>query len=64
MTTTTTIRDLVAPLYDTAVQTARLLGRLGARLDALALDLARDAGAVARDAQGLAGAARDQATSI
>jgi ubiquinone biosynthesis protein len=64
MSTSTTIRELVAPLRDTAVQTGLLLARLGKRLDALALDLARDAGAVTRDAKGLAGAAREQATAI
>ena len=58
------IRELVAPLRDTAVETARLVGRLGVRLDALALDLTRDVGAVTRDARGLAGAARDQAATI
>ncbi len=58
------IRALVAPLRDTAVETARLVGRLGVRLDALALDLAHDVGAVTRDARGLAGAARDQAATI
>lgn len=64
MKTTTSLQELVAPLRDTAVQTALLVRRLGARLDALALDLARDAGAVTRDAKGLAGAARDQATAL
>jgi predicted unusual protein kinase regulating ubiquinone biosynthesis (AarF/ABC1/UbiB family) len=58
------LQDLVAPLRDTAVQTARLVARLGARLDAMSLDLARDVGAVTRDAAGLVGAARDQAASI
>jgi ubiquinone biosynthesis protein len=57
MTASSTFRD-------TAVQTALLFKRLGARLDALALDLARDVGAVTRDARDLAGAARAEATAI
>ena len=61
---TTTIQGQVALLRDAAVQTALTLRRLGRRLDAFALDLARDVGAVTREAKGLAGAARDQATTI
>ncbi|HWO23609.1 MAG TPA: AarF/ABC1/UbiB kinase family protein [Kofleriaceae bacterium] len=64
MKTSIAIDELVAPLRDTAVQTALMLKRLGQRLDAFALDLARDVGAVTRDARDLAGAARDQATAI
>jgi ubiquinone biosynthesis protein len=64
MKTVATIHELVAPLRDTAVQTALMLKRLGQRLDAFALDLARNVGVVTRDAKGLAGAARDQATAI
>ena len=55
---------LAAPLRDTVVETARLVGRVGVRLDGLALDAARDAGAVSRDARALASAARDQATTV
>ncbi len=54
----------IQELRDTAVATALLVKRLGLRLDALALDLARDAGAVTREARGLAGAARDQAAAL
>ena len=53
--------QIFAPLRDAAVSSARLVQHLGARLDALSLDLARDLGAVTRDAQSLAGAARDHA---
>lgn len=60
----TELRELLAPLRETAIEAGHLVARLGARLDALSLDLARDAGAVTRDAAGLAGAARDQATTI
>jgi len=59
-----TLEHLLAPLRATAFQTARLVKTLAQRLDALSLDLARDAGAVTRDAQAFAGAARDQATTI
>jgi ubiquinone biosynthesis protein len=55
-----TLADLLAPLKETAAQTARLLKNVGARLDALSLDLARDVGDVARDAQAFATAAREQ----
>lgn len=55
-----TLADLLAPLKETAVETARLLKNVGARLDALSLDLARDVGDVARDAQAFATAAREQ----
>jgi len=61
------IGQLVAqlrPLRDTAVEAARLVKHLGSRLDTLSLDLARDVGAVTRDAQAFAGAARDQATTL
>ncbi len=55
-----TLADLFAPLKDTAVETARLLKNLGARIDAMSLDLARDVGNVARDAQAFATATREQ----
>ncbi|MGN6106408.1 MAG: ABC1 kinase family protein [Kofleriaceae bacterium] len=58
------LEQVIAPLRDTAVEAARLVAHLGARLDALSLDLARDVGAVTRDARGLADAARDQATTL
>jgi len=56
--------QIFAPLRETAVTTARLVKHLGVRLDALSLDLARDAGMVARDVQSLAGAARDHAQTV
>ncbi len=56
--------DVMSGIRATATSTARLLARLGTRIDALSLDLARDAGAIARNAQAFADAARDQATSI
>jgi len=55
---------ILTPLVDTATETVRLLGHLGRRLDALSLDLARDAGAVARDAQALAALAQERATTL
>jgi ubiquinone biosynthesis protein len=55
-----TLADVLAPLKETAAETARLLRHVGARLDALSLDLARDVGDVARDAQAFATAAREQ----
>ncbi len=58
------VGHLVGPLRETAIRSAHLVKTLAQRLDALSLDLARDAGAVTRDAQALAGAARDQATTI
>ena len=41
-----------------------MMKRVGLRIDAMALDLARDAGAVARNAQVFADATRDQATAF
>lgn len=60
----TALGDIVAPLRDTAVEAGRLLKHVGARLDALSLELARDAGAVSRDAQAFAAAVRDQTTML
>jgi ubiquinone biosynthesis protein len=56
--------QLAGPLRDSAASAARLVQHLGVRLDALSLDLARDLGAVTRDAQSLAGAARDRAQTL
>ena len=64
MTSPSLFDQILAPLRDTAVTTARLVQHLGVRLDALSLDLARDLGAVTRDAQSLAGAARDHAQTL
>ncbi len=58
------LEQVLAPLKETAVTTAQLVKHLGARLDAFSLELARDVGAVSRDAQAFAGAARDQATTL
>ncbi|HEY4239338.1 MAG TPA: AarF/UbiB family protein [Kofleriaceae bacterium] len=44
--------------------TAKLVAHLGARLDALSLDLARDVGTVVREAEALATLAVDRATTI
>ncbi|MBL9015159.1 MAG: AarF/ABC1/UbiB kinase family protein [Myxococcales bacterium] len=51
------LEKLLRPLKETAIETARLLKNLGARVDAFSLELARDVGAVARDAQALRDAA-------
>jgi len=56
--------DILGPLRETAVASARFVHRVGVRLDALSLDLARDLGAVSRDAQALADAARDRAQTV
>lgn len=45
-------------------ETMRLLKNLGGRLDALSLDLARDVGAVSREAQAFASAAQGKATNF
>ena len=58
------LEQLLEPLRDTAVQTARLVTHLGTRLDAMSLDLARDAGAIVRNAQALAEAARERVTTF
>lgn len=60
----TTLEELLQPLRETATFTARLVKNVGVRIDALSLDLARDGGAIVRNAQALAGAARDQAASV
>ena len=58
------LEQLLAPLKETAIETARLVKHLGVRLDAFSLDLARDLGSVTRDAQAFAGSARDQAATL
>src|SRR5690606_25053091 len=58
------LQQLLAPVKETAAYTARLVKHVGVRLDAMSLDLARDAGAIARNAQALADAAKDQATTV
>lgn len=60
----TTLEELLQPLRDTALYTARLVKNVGIRIDAMSVDLARDGGAIVRNAQALAGAARDQANTV
>jgi predicted unusual protein kinase regulating ubiquinone biosynthesis (AarF/ABC1/UbiB family) len=59
-----TLEEILQPLRETAASTAKLLQNLGTRLDALALDLAKDGGKVVRDAQAFATAARDEAVKV
>jgi ubiquinone biosynthesis protein len=56
--------DYFSPIRDAAVQAAELLKHLGLRIDALSLDLAHDVGVVAREAQALTTAARDQVQTV
>jgi ubiquinone biosynthesis protein len=56
--------EVVAPLRNTGVIAARLIKHVGVRLDALSLDLARDLGAVSRDAQALAVSVRTHAQTL
>lgn len=58
------LEQVLAPLKETALETMRLLKNLGGRLDAFSLDLARDVGAVTRDAQAFASAAQGKATTL
>lgn len=60
----TALEQLLQPVKDTAAYTARLVKHVGERLDAMSLDLARDTGAIVRNAKGLADAAKDQATTV
>jgi len=43
---------------------ARLVKHVGTRIDAISLDLARDTGAIVRNAQALADVAKGQATTV
>jgi ubiquinone biosynthesis protein len=61
---TSELEHLLQPLRDTAAETLRLLKQLGGRLDAFSLDLARDVGAVTRDAQAFATAVQDRTTTF
>jgi len=54
----------MSALTDLAKETAKLVRHLGARLDAFSFDLARDLGAVTRDAQALADLTAERATTI
>jgi ubiquinone biosynthesis protein len=60
----TALAQLLAPVKETAAYTAQLLKHIGVRLDAMSLDFARDSGAIVRNAQALAGAAKEQATTV
>jgi ubiquinone biosynthesis protein len=60
----TALEQLLQPVKDTAAYTARLVKHVGERLDAMSLDIARDTGAIVRNARGLADAAKDQATTV
>jgi len=61
---TSDFEQLIQPLRETATETLRLLKHLGGRLDAFALDLARDVGTVSRDAQAFANAVTDRTTTV
>src|SRR5262245_8742764 len=56
--------QILGPLRDTAAASVRWVHHVGVRLDAMSLDLARDLGAVTRDAQALADAARGHAETL
>jgi ubiquinone biosynthesis protein len=58
------LRATLEQIRDTVVSTAQLVGHVGKSLDAFSLELARDLGAVSRDARAFAGAARDQASTV
>ncbi|HEY5927032.1 MAG TPA: AarF/ABC1/UbiB kinase family protein [Kofleriaceae bacterium] len=60
----TALEQLLAPVRETAAYTAKLVKNVGMRIDALSLDLARDTGAIVRNAQALADAAKGQATTV
>ncbi|MEO9154949.1 MAG: AarF/ABC1/UbiB kinase family protein [Kofleriaceae bacterium] len=64
MTNQEMVDQLLAPVREAALGAARLVKHLGVRLDAMALDLARDGGAIVRNAQAFGGAASDQVTTI
>ena len=51
-------------LFRPFVEAARLVKHVGVRIDAMSIDLARDAGAIARHAQAFGAAARDQAATV
>ncbi|MEO6773266.1 MAG: AarF/ABC1/UbiB kinase family protein [Kofleriaceae bacterium] len=60
MTNTELKEQLLAPVREAA----RLVKHVGTRLDAMALDLARDGGELVRHAQALGGAAHDHVTTF
>ncbi len=58
------LRATLEQIRHTVTTTAQLVGRVGARLDQISVEVARDVGAVTRDARAFAGTARDQATTM
>ncbi|CAN5468834.1 hypothetical protein BH11MYX1_BH11MYX1_34350 [soil metagenome] len=64
MTNQELFAELRAPVREAALGVANLVKHLGVRVDALAFDLARDGGAVVRNARALGGAAHDQFATV
>ncbi|MEO8553320.1 MAG: AarF/ABC1/UbiB kinase family protein [Kofleriaceae bacterium] len=58
------MNDIVEHLLAPVREAAKLVKHVGLRLDAMALDLARDGGAIVREAQALTGAAHGQVTTF
>ena len=58
-----TLEQLLRPVRETALEVARLVKNVGVRIDAMSVDVARDAGAVVRNAQAFGVSARDQSTT-
>ncbi len=58
------VDQLLGPMREVAAGAARLVKHAGMRLDAMALDLARDGGAIVRQAQALGDAAHGQVASL
>ncbi|MDB4954315.1 MAG: transporter [Myxococcales bacterium] len=64
MTDAPDFRTALDQLRETALHAARLVQHVGTRLDAMSLDLARDGGAIVRNAVAFAGAAHGKATTF
>ena len=60
----TALEQLLQPVRETAAHAAELVKHLGMRIDAMSIDLAKDTGAIVRNAKGLADAAKDQASTV
>ncbi len=58
------LRATLEQIRATVVSTAQLVGRVGQRLDAFSLELARDVGAVTRETRAFVTTARDQAATM
>ena len=58
------LRATLEGIRATVISTAQLVGRVGQRLDAFSLELARDVGAVTRDTRAFVTTARDQAATM